>query len=624
VSCGPIALLAGALGGVGYNDGQGADARFYSPRDVATDSAGNVYVADAYNSTIRKITPAGVVSTFAGTAGQFGSVDGTGSEARFNTPGSVAVDSAGNVYVADDGNYTIRKITPAGVVSTLAGTVGKAGSADGDGIAAQFHFLSGIAADPGGNLYVTDSGSHTIRKITSAGVVSTFAGTADQIGSMDGIGSTALFNQPHGIAIDSAGNVYVADTENQTIRKITPAGVVSTLAGTAGQIGSADGSGSAAQFRSPFGLATDSAGNVYVADNFNYTIRKITPAAVVSTLAGAAPQFGSADGTGSAARFNLPAGLATDSAGNVYVADTRNETIRKITPAAVVSTLAGAAPQFGSVDGIGSAARFNFPAGIATDTAGNVYVADGENSTIRKVTPAGVVSTLAGTAGEVGPADGIGSAARFVYPQGVATDSAGNVYVADTSNYTIRKITPGGVVSTLAGSALRSGSADGIGSDARFNEPQGLATDLAGNVYVADTENHTIRKITPAGMVSTLAGTALLSGSADGIGSAAQFSGPYSVATDSAGNVYVADTGNHTIRKITPAGVVSTLAGTANQFGFADGIGSAARFINPYSVATDSTGNVYVADFGNSLIRRITPDGAVLSSNGSRFLLPRD
>ena len=286
-----------------------------------------------------------------------------------------------------------------------------------------------------------------------------------------------------------------------------------------------------------------------------------------------------------------------DGSGNVYVADTYNYTIRKITPEGVVSTLAGLAGSSGSADGTGSAARFNYAQAAWPWTAsGNVYVADSGNNTIRKITPAGVVSTLAGLAGTPGSADGTGSAARFCYPYGVAVDGSGNVYVADSMNYTIRKITPAGVVSTLAGWPGSSGSTDGTGSAARFDYPTGVAVDGSGNVYVADTDNYTIRKITPAGVVSTLAGLAGTSGSADGTGSAARFDWPHGVAVDGSGNVYVADTGNYTIRMITPAGVVSTLAGTAGSSGSADGTGSAARFNYPYGVAVDGSGNVYVAD----------------------------
>ena len=274
---------------------------------------------------------------------------------------------------------------------------------------------------------------------------------------------------------------------------------VSTLAGAAGQKGSTDGTGAAAQFSLPVGVAVDSTGNVHVGDSDNSTIRKITPAGEVSTLAGAARQVGTTDGAGAAAKFNRPQGVAMDSAGNVYAADTGSHTIRKITPGGVVSTLAGFAKRAGTTDGAGAAARFSNPQGVAVDSAGNVYVADGVNHTIRKITPAGVVSTLAGTAGQPGSTDGMGAAAKFRLPQGVAVDSAGNVYVAERDNHTIRKITPAGLVSTLAGAAGLANNTDGAGADARFSSPTGVAVDSAGNVYVADAGNNTIRKINSGG-----------------------------------------------------------------------------------------------------------------------------
>jgi sugar lactone lactonase YvrE len=613
-----LSLLAGGSGGPGNVDGTGTASSFHLPLGVAADSAGNVYVADSVNNTIRKITPAGVVSTFAGAAGTSGSTDGTGAAASFNRPFGAATDSAGNVYVVDGVNNTIRKITPAGVVSTFAGAAGTSGSTDGTGAAARFSAPSGVTTDSAGNLYVADTGNDIIRKITPAGVVTTLAGMAGMTGSTDGTGAAARFNAPQGIATDNAGNVYVADTGNDIIRKIAPGGEVTTLAGMPGMTGSTDGTGAAARFSAPSGVTTDSAGNLYVADTSNDIIRKITAAAVVTTLAGTAGSSGSADGTGAAARFSGPYGMGTDSAGNVYVADAYNDIVREITPVGAVMTLAGTAAVSGSADGTGAAASFGGPTGVATDSAGNVYVADTLNDIIRKITPAGVVTTLAGTTGMTGSTDGTGAAARFATPNGVATDSASNIYVADTYNHTIRKITPGGVVSTLAGTAGMSGSADGTGAAARFNVPVGVATDSAGNVYVADSLNDIIRKITPTGVVTTLAGMAGMTGSTDGTGAAARFSVPYGVATDSAGNVYVADTLNYIIRKITPAGMVTTLAGMAGMTGSTDGTGAAARFglDSPTGVATDGAGNVYVADRGNDTIRKITPGGVVTTIVG--------
>jgi len=337
--------LAGAVGQIGSADGTGSAARFNYPLGVALDSAGNVYVADSNNNTIRKVTSSGMVTTLAGSPGVAGNANGTGSAAQFNSPSGVAVDTAGTVYVADSNNYAIRMITPPGVVTTLAG--GQRGSADGTGSAAQFGSLFGVAVDGAGNVYVADFGNNTIRMITPAGVVTTLAGTAGVAGSADGTGSAAQFNCPSSVAIDSVGNVYVADSGNSTIRKITPAGVVTTFAGTAhtnSNLGDADGAGSAAQFYLPYGVAVDEAGNVYVADSDNFTIRIITPADVVTTIAGAAGQIGSANGVGSTARFFLPSSVAVDGAGNVYVADTYNFTIRKGIPA-IVGPAGPAGPQ---------------------------------------------------------------------------------------------------------------------------------------------------------------------------------------------------------------------------------------------------------------------------------------
>src|SRR5438477_34586 len=468
-------------------------------------------------------------NTFAGnTYGR----NGTGSQAIFAYPYATAVDGAGNVYVADTYNYTVRKITPAGVVITLAGLAGEDGSTDGTGSYARFSYLFGIAVDGAGNVYVTDL-SNTIRKITPAGVVTTLAGTPGVHGSADGAGSAAQFWQPWGIAVDSAGIVYVADQANSTIRKITPAGVVTTIAGAAGMFGSADGSGSAARFNSPYGVAATTTGIIYVADSGNHEIRKITPAKAVTTFAGSATTdgggIGSSDGTGRIARFNYPNAVAVSGA-TVYVGDTYNHTIRKITSNGIVTTFAGTAGIPGSADGIGNAAQFYRSFGVAADKAGNVYVADASNSTIRKITSAGVVTTLAGTAGVVGSVDGTGSAAQFYYPYAVAVDASANVYVADTYSFTVRKITPVGVVTTLAGHAGSSGSTDGTGSAARFSYLYGIAVDSAGNVYVPDSGYNTIRKITPAGIVTTLAGTAGVIGSDDGTGSDAKFDASWGVA----------------------------------------------------------------------------------------------
>ncbi len=602
-----ISLLAGSVGGAGNLDGIGAAARFSNPRGVAVDAHANVYVADTENQTIRKITPAGVVSTLAGSAGTIGSADGIGAAASFHDPEGLAVDSTGNVYVADTSNHTIRKINAAGMVSTLAGTAGTTGSADGIGTAARFYSPRGLAVDAAGNVYIADSFNNTIRKITPAGLVSTLAGSASELGATDGTGAAARFNSPYGVAVDVAANVYVTDKANHTIRRITPTGVVSTLAGAAMVQGSADGAGAAARFVWPSGLAVDAAGDVYVADAGNNTIRKVTAAGVVSTVAGTAEAPGAADGFGGLASFSSLEGLAIDAAGNVYVAEDRNHKIRKIAPDRTVSTFAGSAGSDGSADGNGAAAQFYLPKGLGVDTTGKVYVADTNNHTIRKISLVGTVSTLAGTAGVAGFANGAGATARFVSPAALTVDSDGNVYVADSAwDSPVRKITPAGVVSTPTGIVDEPGGGRGV-------RTIGLAVDASGNVYVADevwspgllftapyVERSRIHKITPNNVISTVF---VLEGETS----------PWAhiscIAVDRGGNVYAAD--QFTLRKITPAGVVTLLAGTAGAVGSADGIGAAASFNGPSGLAVDAVGNVYVADTGNHTIRKITPAGVV-------------
>jgi hypothetical protein len=308
----------------------------------------------------------------------------------------------------------------------------------------------GVQVDASGNLYVSDAAGQTVRKISSDFKISTLAGNALSQGSTDGGAATAKFNEPNGLVLNTDNSLLLADTSNAALRQISAVGAVTTFAGTSGSKGSTDATGTAARFSAPVGLARDGSGNYYVADQTNHTIRKISASGVVTTLAGTAGQSGSVDGTGAAARFNLPTGITCNAQGDLYVSDLGSHLIRKVTAAGVVTTLAGQASVSGSSDGSGTAARFFKPAGLAIDSVGNVYVADMGNSTLRKISANGVVSTLAGLPTIDGLMDGAGSNAWFAEPQGLTLDSVGNIYVADTTNAVLRKVTPEGLVTTLA------------------------------------------------------------------------------------------------------------------------------------------------------------------------------
>jgi DNA-binding beta-propeller fold protein YncE len=506
--------------------------------------------------------------------------------------------------------------SPHYVVSTYAGYAGQ-GAADGAGLTqAQFAYAQGVAVDAAGNRYVADTGNHTIRKITPAGVVSTLAGLAGAQGFRDGLGNEAWFNSPVGIAVSADGaTVYVADTGNQVLRRVaTATGAVTLVAGAVGESGVAVGTGTAARFNSPAGLVLAADGALYVADAGNHRVLKVvfsnggTVGATTLLAGNTTTPAASIDGTGGAAKFNQPVALALSPAGaDVYVAEAAGHVVRRITLAnASVLTLAGAAATPGAADGTGGAggtARFNKPSGLAVNPAGTeLYVADRETAILRKIVlSSGAVSTVAGAVGALGSTSGAALAeARFRLPFGLAYDAvAGGVVVADSLNSQLRLYTPNtAAVSTLAGAPEAKNATDGPAASARFNTPAAVALHADGTLYVADRGNHVIRKITVGGMVSTLAGAAGVAGSVDGAGASARFNQPSAAVLNAAGTeLFVADAGTDgvtdsgRVRRIILGGSDVTVSTLAGVFN------------EPRSLAFDPAGVLYVAETGAGALR---------------------
>jgi streptogramin lyase len=580
-----------------------------APSGVAVDGNGRVYLGDVEEHTIRVIGPDGVLAPFAG-SGVPGYVDATGAAAAFNAPGALAVGAGGNVYVADQRNHAIRKITPAGMVSTLAGGGGP-GLADGVGVAARFDGPSALAIDASGNVYVAD-GRGAVRKITPAGVVTTLARFSAQLPCCVGAVSDAVLG---GITVDRSGNVYVGNLSDRTILKFTPAGVTSTWYSAPGTL------------FSPTMLVVDAQGTMYVTDYLANVVRKISPDGTATVLAGGTP--GSRDGIGTSARFLVPSAIAIDAAGNLLVVDSYDGSIRKITPAGAVSTIAGKMGA-GFSDGPAAVATFSGEwinlsshnqefvglSGAAVDPSGNVFLADTGNHAIRKISPAGVVTTLAGN-GSPGFANGSGRSASFSKPTAVTTDGSGNVYVADSDNNAIRRISPAGEVTTLAGNG-QAGMADGSGGAARFRSPRFIAAGPDGSVYVADTGNVAIRRISPGGIVSTLAGVGPVSGVETATGQAMTSVG--AIAVDSHGIVYFKATVNGLnnvfadIFTVTPQGAITRL--TTVEYPWTNFVAA--------GLSVDADGNVYYplwssVDGATRLIRRTSAgvESELVTSRGS-------
>lgn len=604
---GALTLVAGNPDGYGVVGGDLVDARFQQPNLLISDGHGGYFLSDIGAYVIRRITASGKVYTYAGVPYSKGYRNGAASQALFNNPRGLALDSAGNLYVADSGNIAIRKITPEGEVSTVAGGPSNVGYTDGPIATADFLYPEGVGVDAAGNIFVADTMNDCLRKVTPAGVVTTFSGACtmglNAATPIDGTNITARFKDLGQILMKADGSMFV--TDSGAVRHVATNGSVTTIAGMLGTHDFADGVGSAARFKRPQGMAL-SGTTLVVADPGNMRIRSIDLTTnTVTTIAGMAA-VGAVDGPALSASFNNPTGVAFSGA-DVLVADYFNPLIRKISNG-VVTTVGGRMPAVGSTDGVGAAARFNLPSSLAADADGAIYVLDRNNAAIRKLSGTTTTTFVSGS--------------QLSLPRAMIAGKTEGFVVAETNR--LLNVSATGVITVLAGSVTPA-NIDGPALSARFKTISALAMDATGQVLIAESGNCQIRVLATDGTVTTLAGKASTTSVdncrfADGTGAAATFNNPSALAVGSAGEIYVADVGDNgsgVIRKIVPGsgnvnGVVTTVAGSTSEGGHVDGLGAEARFGRINALAFVN-GELLIGDAGGSL-RGYSPATGVVRS----------
>jgi sugar lactone lactonase YvrE len=639
-------------------DGQPAtSAQLNQPHSVAIDAAGNMYISDNANNRIRKVNVSGIISTLAGTGVSGFSGDGaSAANAQINDPGGITIDGSGNIYFADRGNHRIRKIDPAGIITTFAGNGSAATSGDGGpALAAAFNRPNSIFYSAG-NFYVPEVSGNCIRKITNAGIVSTIAGVGTAGFSGDGAAAiNAQLNSPAAVCVDNAQNILFSDFGNNRIRKIDNGGIISTIAGTGGSGFSGDnGPAVNALLNSPNGLAVDATGNIIFCDEANNRVRCILTNGNIQTVSGTGASSFSGDGGNAAtASLDMPKDIAIDVNGNIYISDSQNNRIRKINLSNIINTVAGGiGVGDAGLNGPMSTVQFYFPSslisipgnnflvsdgsyyikkintssvsvtafagngnfypytnntqalntavcasGIAQDQNGYTYFTDYCFSRVRKISPSGIITTIAGTgtpgvSGDGGPAL---SANLSSYPEQIAVDATGNVYFSD--EYRIRKISPNGTINTIAGTGFSGYSGDGgPAASAQIGRVGAILIDQAGNVIFSDQDNQRIRMINTLGGINTIAGNGVNGLAGDG-GAAvsAQLSGPAGLLKDASGNLYYADMAG-VIRKIDVNGIITRVAGNGLVGSTGDGGPPLQASMQPAYLALDQQNNLYLTD----------------------------
>jgi trimeric autotransporter adhesin len=592
-------------GGFVGDGGAATKASFETPSFVVQDKSGNLYISDFTGQRIRKVTPAGTITTYAGTGiSGFSGDGGPAHAAKLSYPTGLVFDSAGDLIVADGGNNRVRMIDTTGKITTIAGTGATGYTGDGGpATKATFNQPWGVTYDSKGNLYITDLGNCAVRFINTSGIINTYAGNGTC--GFAGDGGPAILanlNFPRGMVFDSSGNLYIADNANHRVRKVNTSGTISTFAGN-GKTGFSGDGGAAtlAKIGNPKGLVFRG-GKIYIGNAGRSRIRTVTiSTGIINTYAGSVPGY---DGDGKALLSSLffsPTGLLFDAKGKLLVADSFNQRVRRAS--SVMKTIAGGAIRDGSA---ATSAALVQPEAIAFDKSGNYYIADAAGNRIRKVSSSGTITTVAGTGVSGYSGDGgNATSATLWYPLGVALDSSGNLYIADDANGVIRKVNTSGTISTFA-------------TNAGFNGLGAMAADSSNNLYVVDQISCVVWEISPAAVVNVFAGNGVCGFSGDGgPATQAELNIPAGVAVDKHGNLFIADWGNNRVRVVDTGGVINTFAGNGTcGFSGDGGPATSAELCAPIGVAVTSKGTVYIADELNLRIRKVA-SGIITTYAGS-------
>jgi sugar lactone lactonase YvrE len=650
-STGVVSIVAGTLGFPGFSGdgGPATDAVLNGACGMAEDTLGNLYIVDRGNQRIRKVDAYGIITTVAGNGEEgFSGDGGPATSARINDPSDVAVDAAGNLYISDRRNVRVRKVDISGIITTVAG--GGPLFPDGDGGPATSAFVSpgGLALDGAGNLYIADVSpfGHAIRKVDQNGVITTVAGVRNCLplpcgGRFSGDGGPATdaeLNAPSDLAVDAAGNLYIADSYNHRVRRVDTSGIITTVAGTDTSGFSGDGGpATEAELKYPRDVALDDAGNLYIADNANHRIRKVDAYGIITTHGGNGEMsfFGEgvpaiSAGLRSATalvleRSNLPRGRsprhqrptpashlsgAGRTKGHFLLADSGNERVRRIDAKGMITTVAGN-PMGVDGDGIAATLARLHPRGLAMAATGGFYVSDTTHR-IRKVDADGFLDTVAGTGTAGFSGDGVPAViAELNFPAGLLLDRQGNLYIADSGNNRVRRVDTSGIITTVAGAGTSGFSGDGgPATEAELKHPHDVALDDAGNLYIADSHNWRIRMVDTDGIITTVAGTGSIGMSGDG-GPAvmAELFDPQGLTLDKKGNLYIADMRNHVVRRVDTSGIITTVAGGGLIFPGGDGMRATdVRLYTPTDVEVDKSGDLFILEGGGDRLLRVSFD----------------